>query len=109
MAQSPQPERQASAGSSSLAARREGFFDAWDAALTDPQERFVEAVRTNVPPGERVLVPAGPDLPALIDREPIPVAGGPPPGDGAVAEVERRRGGGRCVGRDPGLRDRMAA
>jgi hypothetical protein len=77
-----------------LAARREGFFDAWDAALTDPQERFVEAVRTNVPPGERVLVPAGPDLPALIDREPVPVAEHRPPGDAAVAEVERRRAGG---------------
>jgi tRNA (mo5U34)-methyltransferase len=74
-----------------LAARREGFFDAWDAALTDPQERFVEAVRTNVPPGERVLVPDCPDLPVLIDREPVPVAGGRPPGDAAVAEVERHR------------------
>jgi tRNA (mo5U34)-methyltransferase len=74
-----------------LAARREGFFDAWDAALTDPQERFVEAVRTNVPPGERVLVPDGPDVPSLIDREPVPLTEDGPPGDGAVAEVERRR------------------
>ena len=74
-----------------LAARREGFFDAWDAALTDPQERFVEAVRTNVPPGERVLVPDGPDVPSLIDREPVPLTNGGPPGDAAVAEVERRR------------------
>ena len=60
-------------------------------ALTDPHERFVEAVRTNVPPGERVLVPDAADLPGLIDREPVPVAGGRPPGDAAVAEVEQRR------------------
>ena len=29
-----------------------------------------------IPPGERVLVPAAADLPSLIDREPVPVAGG---------------------------------
>ena len=46
-----------------LAARREGFFDAWDAAVTDPDERFVEAVRTKIPPGERVLVPAARTFP----------------------------------------------
>jgi tRNA (mo5U34)-methyltransferase len=74
-----------------LAARREGYFDAWDAAVTDPDERFVEAVRTKIPPGERVLVPAAGDLPSLIDREPVPVAAGPPPGDAAVAEIERLR------------------
>ena len=66
-----------------LAARREGFFDSWDAALTDPGERFVEAVRTNVPPGARVLVPAREDIPALIDREPVAFAG--------TGELERHR------------------
>ena len=74
-----------------LAARRRGFFDAWDTAVTDPEERFVEAVRTNVPPQERVLVPAVAELPSLIDREPIAVEGGSPPGAAAVEEVELRR------------------
>jgi hypothetical protein len=69
-----------------LAARREGFFDSWDAALTDPGEQFVEAVRTNVPPGARVLVPAGEDIPALIDREPVVFAD--------IEELERHRADG---------------
>jgi tRNA (mo5U34)-methyltransferase len=69
-----------------LAARREGFFDSWDTALTDPSERFVEAVRTNVPPGARVLVPAGEDIPTLIDREPVVFAD--------MEELERHRAAG---------------
>jgi hypothetical protein len=77
-----------------LAARRKGFFDAWDAAVTDLGERFVEAVRSNVPPGSRLLLPESPGLPSLVDREPVPLAGGPPPGDVAVAEVERHRAAG---------------
>jgi tRNA (mo5U34)-methyltransferase len=67
-----------------LAARTEGFFDAWDAAVTDPGERFAEAVRTNVPPGARVLVPAGIEHPDLVDREPVPF-------DAAAAELEQQR------------------
>jgi hypothetical protein len=69
-----------------LAARREGFFDSWDSALTDPAERFVEAVRTSVPPGARVLVPAAADIPALIDREAIVFTDN--------ADVERHRADG---------------
>ena len=89
--EAPQPERRGSAGSS--CSRPAGRASSMPGTRRSPTRRSGSSrrfARMSLRGSGCSCRPAR-TSPSLIDREPVPVAGGRPPGDAAVAEVERRR------------------